>query len=269
MPRLSILSSPKLKSLISILLIIAFACETPNKETINEDPNPAAEGFNLSDSDSLAIAWADATMSAMGGRSKWDNTRFISWDFFGRRTLLWDKFSGDVRIESPFDSTVYLINIHSDSGQVRIKNRVLQDADSIADLVTRGKRIWINDSYWLTMPFKLKDSGVTLKYLGENAIQNGELAHVLELTFENVGFTPYNKYEVYITKSDSLVKQWAYYGRADQDSASAIWPWDNYQDYNGLLLSADRSDGLGPGNVQVFDNIPDKAFTDFDWKINP
>lgn len=255
----------KIRILSSLLLISIFSCQPSKEEEYQStiESNPAAEGFDIQNSDSLAIAWADATMQAMGGRKKWDATRFISWDFFGRRSLIWDKHTGNVRIDAPFDSMVYLVNIKSDSGKVMLKGNELQDPDSIANLVARGKRIWVNDAYWLVMPFKLKDSGVTLKYNGEGKIEGGDPAHILELTFSDVGFTPDNKYEVFITKSDSLVKQWAFYGRSDQDSASAIWPWDNYQDYNGLLLSADRSDGRGPGNVKVRESVPEEAFSDF------
>ena len=161
-----------------------------------------------------------------------------------------------------------IVNINDENGKVQVIGKEGTDPDSLNMLVSRAKRIWINDSYWLVMPFKLKDSGVTLRYLDDDTIATGEEAHILELTFQDVGVTPDNKYEVYITKSDSLVKQWAFYGTMDQDSASAIWPWDNYREYNGLLLSADRSDNLGPRNVKVLDTVPEGAFTDFDWVLN-
>ena len=38
----------------------------------------------------------------------------------------------------------------------------------LARQVPAGGNDWINDLYWLVMPFKLKDSGVTLKCLGED-----------------------------------------------------------------------------------------------------
>ena len=92
---------------------------------------------------------------------------------------------------------------------------------------------------------------------------------MLELTFENVGNTPDNKYEVFIDPVDSLVKQWAYFKEASQDSASAIWPWDNYADHNGVLLSGDRSDNKGPRNVRVYDTLGDEVFESFDLPAFP
>ncbi len=253
-----------------ILITVNTACQPSPPEQVKQmDENPAAEGFNFEASDSLAIAWADIVMHAMSGRKKWDATRFISWDFFGRRQLTWDKQLGRVRIEAPTDSAIYLVNINDNTGKVLLKGKQVEDADSLQNLLSRAKSIWINDAYWLVMPFKLKDSGVTLKYLREDKILPGDEAHVLQLTFQNVGDTPDNKYEVFITKSDSLVKQWAYFNKASQDSASVIWPWDNYKNYNGLLLSADRSDDKGPHDVKVYDELPDAAFESFDWQPHP
>jgi hypothetical protein len=128
-------------------------------------------------------------------------------------------------------------------------------------MLKRGKSIWINDSYWLVMPFKLKDSGVTLKYLGEDTLMTGLPCNVLQLTFENVGDTPQNKYHIYVDLADNLVKQWAYYSDANQDSANFVRPWDNYKKYGNILLSADRSDDGGPKNVKVQDTINEKIFT--------
>ncbi len=254
---------------IIILLMTFVACTPQTESRIEEekDSNPAAEGFNQELSDPEAIAWADVVMQVMGGRKKWDNTRFLAWNFFGARDLVWDKQTGRVRIDFPRDSSIYLVNIHTLEGKVWRKGQELTEPDSVAKYLERAKSIWINDSYWLVMPFKLKDSGVTLKYLRQDTTQAGAAAEVLELTFENVGNTPNNKYEVFIDKSDSLVKQWAYFRNAVQDSASAIWPWDNYSDYNGLLLSGDRSDNKGPKNVRVYEVLGDEVFESFELPV--
>jgi hypothetical protein len=225
--------------------------------------NPPAPGFDLAHSDPAAVELADSIMAAMGGRQNWDKTRFISWNFFGRRDLSWDKTEGMVRIESAPDSTIYLLNINTLKGRVQIKGQELTEPDSLRKMLEKGKSIWINDSYWLVMPFKLKDTGVTLKYLGEDTIANGLKCNVLELTFKDVGVTPENKYRVYVDLNDNLVKQWAYYKDATQDSASQVWPFDNYKKYGNVLIAADRSDGKGPRNVRVDDKLPLETFTEF------
>lgn len=249
---------------LSVLVIVGWACQ-PVKESASEDSadNPPAEGFNLSGSDPAAIELADSVMIAMGGRKNWDATRFISWNFFGRRDLVWDKHQGRVRIESSRDSTIYLLDLNTMQGRVQTKGQELTEPDSLAKMLNRAKSIWINDSYWLVMPFKLKDSGVTLKYMGEDTLVNNQYYNVLRLTFDKVGDTPQNMYDLYVDVTDNLIKYWSYYSDASQDSVTFTRPWDNYQKYGAILLSADRSDGGGPKNVKVDQELPDAVFTEF------
>jgi hypothetical protein len=255
-----------MKTWIPICLILSavlVSCGPDKEDNSLPHNNPPAQGFDLAHSDPAAIELADSIMAAMGGRSNWDDTRFISWNFFGRRDLVWDKWEGDVRIESAPDSTIYLLNINTLKGRVQIKGEELTEADSLQKMLEKAKSVWINDSYWLVMPFKLKDTGVTLKYLGEETLANGLRCNVLELTFKNVGVTPDNKYRLYVDLKDNLIKQWAYYKDAAQDSASQIWPFDNYKKYGNIWLSADRSDGKGPKNVRIDEKLPSETFTEF------
>ena len=210
-----------------------------------------------------AVELADSIMIAMGGRKNWDNTRYISWNFFGGRDLIWDKKDNKVRIESFKDSITYLVDLDKLQGRVSVKGQEITEPDSLSKMVSKGKSIWINDSYWLLMPFKLKDSGLTIKYIGEDTLSNGSKCNVLELTFKDIGDTPQNKYRIFVDDNDNLVKQWSYYSNASQDSANFTRPWDNYQKYGDILISADRSDGGGPKNVKVDDNLPEKIFTEF------
>lgn len=251
----------KFSLIITAIVLVSCAVNQPEEEVA--DIYPAAAGFNLAGSDSTAIAIADSVMIAMGGTNAYDNIHYLKWNFFGARDLVWDKYSGNVRIDFPRDSSVYLINVLQDSGRVWRKGVEITEPDSLKKLVAQGKSIWINDSYWLVMPFKLKDSGVTLKYARADTTLKGVDAHVLALTFNAVGDTPDNKYEVFVDKRDNLIKQWSYFRKYDQDSASAVWPWDNYKAYQGVLLSADRSDNRGPRDLVVYDSLPQSVFTEF------
>jgi hypothetical protein len=253
----------KFKTLIILLAVIA-TLTTCNRSDNEAFENPAAEGFDLANSDPAAVELADSIMKAMGGWENWNNTRFISWNFFDNRNLVWDKKEERARIESLKDSITYLINLKTVTGQVWVKGQPITERDSLNKMLQRAKSIWINDSYWLVMPFKLKDSGVTLKYLGEDTLKTGGRCNVLQLTFNNVGDTPQNKYHVYVDLADNLVKQWAYYSNVSQDSANFIRPWDNYKKYGNILLSADRSDGGGPKNVSVANTWDEKIFTELE-----
>ena len=200
-------------------------------------------------------------MKAMGGRKSWDETRTICWNFFGFRELIWDKWTGDVRIDSERDSTTYLLNINTMEGKVAKNGEEITDPVQAREMLERGKSIWINDSYWLVMPFKLKDSGVTLNYLREDTTMAGQPADVVQLTFENIGDTPENKYEVWISKDESLVRQW-YYFPTDTSEARIKTPWDDYEQYGQILLSGNRGE-RGLTNIMVFEELPESVFENF------
>ena len=250
-----------MKAVLLFIFALLLAACGPKPKTLAE-LNPASPGFDSINSEPAAIQLADSIMHAMGGRENWDKTRFISWNFFGRRDLVWDKQIGRVRIESPGDSSIYLVNINTGEGRVKFHGVELTEPDTLKKMLTRAKGMWVNDSYWLTMPFKLKDSGVTLKYDGEDTVKNNRY-NILELTFANVGFTPENKYRLYVDKQDKMIKYWAYFSDAKKDTANFVRPWDNYQKYGNVFLSADRSDNGGPKNVKVDETLPDKLFTEF------
>lgn len=241
--------------------LVWFArCNGPNENAVFV--NPPAEGFNQANSDPAAVELADSIMVAMGGWRNWQDTRYISWNFFGFRDLIWDKYEQRARIVSLRDSITYIVDLNNLTGKVWVKGQLITETDSLNKMLLRAKSIWINDSYWLVMPFKLKDTGVTLKYLGEDTLMTGDRCNLLQMTFEKVGDTPQNKYHVYVDLTDNLVKQWAYFSNATQDSANFVRPWDNYKEYGKILLSADRSDSSGPRNVSVAQTLDEKLFTD-------
>ena len=243
-----------------ILLCLSFSCKNNSESNLDA---PVKHERVLGLADAKAEVLADKIMTAMGGQSKWDSLHFISWTFFGSRKLVWDKLGGRVRIESPRDTTAYLLDLNTMKGKFSKNGIEVKDSAVVAKRMKRAKSIWINDSYWLVMPFKLRDPGVNLKYIREDTIAGGGMASVLELTFDGVGDTPQNKYEVYVDKNDNLIKQWDFYREATSDAPPRSWPWDNYKDFNGLLISTDRSDESGPSEVKVYDTMDDKVFEEF------
>jgi hypothetical protein len=219
--------------------------------------NPPAEGFDAAGSDSEAIAIADEVMEAMGGRAAWDATRYLSWNFFGMRTHVWDRWTGDLRYQ--VGDTLVLTNVNSREGKAFKGGVEVEDPDELAGLLDQTYKAWINDSYWLLMPYKLKDSGVTLRYLGEGAMADGRAADKLQLTFEGVGVTPDNKYDVYVSKDRRLVEQWSFYNRYDDPEPRFTTPWANWTRHGNVLLSGDRGQRQLT-DIRVFDELPRSVF---------
>lgn len=244
--------------IVLCLFVLLGGCRDSANEMENSsrDANPAAEGFNAAASDSQAIAVADSVMKAMGGRKNWDQTKVISWNFFGRRTHTWNKMTGRDSISIPGQNLVIDMNIESKEGTVYKDGQEITQPDSLQKYLQRGYETWVNDSYWLLMPYKLKDSGVTLTYMGLDTTDTGRMAHKLKLTFDSVGVTPNNMYYVYVDTAENLVRQWAYYPESTMDEPGFVLPWNNYRQHGNILLSGDRGQ-YQISDIKVMDEWPE------------
>ncbi|MBO0938545.1 hypothetical protein J2I47_18480 [Fibrella sp. HMF5335] len=225
--------------------------------------NLAAPGFDMAGSDKRAVQIADEVMAAQGGRKAWDQTRHIAWTFFGVRRLHWDKWTGNVRVDNLKNDQSVVLNINTDKGRVFRNGKEETQPDSVAKFVKGAKSAWINDSYWLLMPFKLKDSGVTLKDLGEAKTEAGQPADLLQLTFKGVGDTPQNKYQVWVDKTTRLVSQWAYYPKFTDEKPGFILPWTDYKTYGNIKLSGKRG-ARELSDINVADALPETVYTSLD-----
>jgi len=232
----------------------------------NFDENPPAEGFNIEGSDPEAVAIADKVMEAIGGRKNWDNTKGLIWNFFGVRKLWWNKQSGDVRIESNRTDLKVIMNVNSMKGKIFVHGMEQTDPDTLEKYLDVGKNIWINDAYWLAMPFKLKDTGVTLTYQGEDTTQTGEMSYLLELSFKDVGVTPENMYEVWVSPETHFITQWAYYKDQKQTTPNFVMPWLDYKKYGNIYLSGNRGERKIT-EIEVVDEFAEHIFSEFNPAI--
>ncbi len=259
------------RRLVTLLLVAATLATVPAPATPGEE-NPPAAGFDLQGSDARAIEIADSVMRAMGGRPAWDATRYLTWNFFGRRRHLWDKHTGDLRVEGTDRESgepyLILMNLHTGNGRAWRGGVELEEPTALAEMLELGESAWINDAYWLFMPYKLKDTGVTLAYAGEGEMLDGRAADVLELTFREVGRTPENRYRVYVARDSGLVEQWDFFSRADDEEPRFRIPWHDWRPHGAILLSADRGEN-DHTDVAVLSEVPRAALTSpqpVDWQ---
>lgn len=238
---------------LTLVSFYLLSCTAPSAEV-----NPPADGFDLEGSDSEAIDIADLVMETMGGRESYDDTRYLAWNFFGMRTHVWDKWTGDLRFEQ--GDTLTLMNVNSGEGRVWADGEEITDPEALAEALVTGYESWINDSYWLLMPYKLKDSGVTLKYLGDGLTEEGREAHMLQLTFGGVGVTPDNKYHVFVDKERMLVEQWNFFTSHTDDEPLFKTPWAKWTRHGNVLLSGDRGQRQ-LSDIAVYEDLPESVFT--------
>lgn len=207
-----------------------------------------------------AKALAQQVLSNMGGQQGWGDTRYLAWTFNGQYQI-WDKHQDRFRWEK--DSVVVILDTQQKDGTVYIEGKELQNQEEKQKLLERAYALWINNSYWLVMPFKLQDPGVNLKYVGEGKTMAGAEADILEMTFENVGLTPQNKYHLWIDKDKGLITQWAFFRNYTDKEPAFTRRWSDYKDYGKIKLASDRSNPQSDfklDHIAVAADVPDKLF---------
>ena len=116
-------------------------------------------------------------MQALGGKEAWDNTHFLRFTFASRRTHHWDKWSGNHRIEGQTpegQKYVVLHNLNTRQGEAWLDGKKAE-GDAVKEWLDRAYAAWINDTYWLLMPYKLQDPGVNLTYEGTEQLDGNRL----------------------------------------------------------------------------------------------
>ena len=210
---------------------------------------------------------ADQVMQALGGKEAWDQTRFLRFTF-GRRTHNWDKWTGRHRIEGQTqDGKKYLVlhNLNTRQGEAWLDGQKLE-GDAAKEWLDRAYQAWINDTYWLLMPYKLRDPGVNLAYAGSEQI-DGKTYDKLHLTFGNVGLTPKDQYWAWINRDTHLMDRWAFILESmPKDGPASAWKWEGWQKHGKIMLAPTRSQVGGDrklelGDIAVLDTLPDTVFT--------
>lgn len=199
-------------------------------------------------SDPAALALADRVLAALGGAEAWDRTAYIAFDFvyarrdtvLSRRSVAWDKAGGRLRVEQTDARgrkyAVWTDLAHQDG--VVLVDGAPADSATKARWLTRAYAIWVNDTYWLLMPFKLRDPGVTLAALGPDSTGR---AHVIELSFDHVGLTPDDRYRVHVDDGTGHVTGWEMLLTGSTDGRWKPAQWTGWRPFGELVLADVRN----------------------------
>ena len=205
-----------------------------------------------------AIQIAESTISRMGGMEAWNDVRYLAWKNFGEMHY-WDKWTGDFRWEE--DSLVAVMNINSKEGRYWVDGIEVTDPADLEERLAGVYREWVNNSYWVVMPYKLLDPGVNLAYVGEEMSESGQISDVLEVTFDGVGLTPDNKYLVYVDRESGLVCQWTHFRNRGDLEPNFVRPWENWVDFGGVMLASGRGGRGGDiAYIALPAELPDAIF---------
>jgi hypothetical protein len=216
----------KLTQVFALLLLFSFCAIAQDKETV------------------INKVW-----DGIGGKANFENARYFHFTFAverngkanSGRTHLWDKFTGDYRLESESadgKKSVVLFNINSKKGKA-FENGVQLPDSTTNKLLTRAYASFINDTYWLLVPSKLQDPGVNTK-LEPSEIVNNQDCFVLNLNFDKVGLTPGDQYWLYISEQTGEVVGWKFLLQNQKNTS--VFEWMPYLDLGqGVKLSTKKT----------------------------
>jgi hypothetical protein len=199
-------------------------------------------------SDEKAVAVAERVMEALGGEAAWKKTRLLRFDFAverGGATLLrrahtWDMWTGRYRVEGKDESgrpVVILMNLHTRQGNAWVDGKPVT-GDALSKLLESGFAWWTNDSYWLLMPYKMRDPGVNLSWVREDR-KDGDIRDVVLMTFDKVGLTPKDRYWVFVSRKTGLVEHWEFVLKG-VTAAPTPFDWKGWKLYGHIRLADDR-----------------------------
>ena len=258
----------------SYFFLLLTACTTSPDlgPRTDEPPTPAPapdEVFRYNPNrDSTAVALAAQVAEAYGGQDAYDDTRYFKWNFFGVRSLTWDKQGQRARIEVPGKNEIYLLDYSTKpyTGKVRLGDREITQSDSLQQYLTSAYSMLINDNYWLVQPFKLLDPGVRLA-MARDAPATDPLknrpSRAIDFTFENVGDTPGNRYRLFIDEETSEINTWQFFREAGDTEPAMQTPYDGVERYGALRLSGDRGGRFQLSEIALPETVGEGVFTEF------
>ncbi len=184
-----------------------------------------------------------------------DGERAVAYDH------AWDRWTGDYRLagidSESGEAWSTLFNVETREGRAwRGDEEVTGEA--LAERLESAYGRFINDSYWLLMPWKWLDPGVHLAYIGTAEV-DGEVCDVVELTFgENIGLTSNDRYRGFVSRDSGLMTRWSYVLQNDDltsgEGEPTIWNWTEWTPNEQGVWFSQRKTRLedGPAVAIVF-----------------
>lgn len=190
--------------------------------------------------DPAAVTVAQETIQAMGGMDGWKSVKALRFDFRVEREgaepkavkHLWDRAGNRDHVEAMKDGKpmVAWVNLTTKSGAAWLDGKKLE-GDALKQAMDWAYGRWVNDTYWLIMPFKWLDSGVNLK---KEADRNGY--KVLHISFNQVGLTPGDQYWAFISPKSHMMERWEFLLQGEKEKE--MFDWKDWNAVGSVKLSS-------------------------------
>jgi plastocyanin len=144
----------------------------------------------------------------------------------------------------PLFSAQHVWNVPAGTDEVKWKDKDGKDHQVTANLAAPadGERKgayarWVNDSYWLLAPLKIRDRGVKVEAGGPKDLK-GVSCETVRLKFDKVGLTPTDQYVFYVDPKTKLPLAWDYIPASGTGMQAT---WEKFQSFGGLNLATEHN----------------------------
>lgn len=142
-------------------------------------------------------------------------------------------------------SAQHVWNVAAGTDEVKWKDKQGKDHQATANLASpasddEGKSAyarWVNDSFWLLAPLKIRDRGVKVEAAGPKDF-NGIACETVRLKFDKVGLTPTDQYVFYVDPKTKLPLAWDYIPETGTGMQAT---WEKFQSFGGLNLATEHN----------------------------
>jgi hypothetical protein len=236
------------------LPVALFTACGPGRTAAATQTTPAA--FDASKSDAKAVEIADQVIAASGGEAAWTKAKQI--EFTAKVTVdgqekvnvhhVWDRWNGRHHFEKadPVSKAELMVGYEQfgDAKFGEVDGHSDIPRDQVAKMKGEAEKRIAIDAFNLLLPFKLKDPGVTLKFVEERpdpATPDKMAYDVVKMTFDaGVGLSPGDVYYVVVDKASHLIHHIEMVESGKADDQRIGYKFDDYQDIGGLKLSLKR-----------------------------
>lgn len=220
------------------LLITAISCFfifTSCKNESKQDSTSVELQKELSVAEKIANAH---------GFENWDKVSKLTFNFAVDR----DTIKGQPRVWEWFP--------RKDSVVLKTTEKVFAYKQSSIDSTYIGAdRAFINDKFWLMVPFQLvwdKTANISEAKLSEAPISKAAM-QMITITYPNEGgYTPGDAYDIYFD-DNYLIKEWTF-RKGNSETPSLSTTFENYEDFNGIKIALDHKRDGGNWNLN-FTNV--------------
>jgi hypothetical protein len=149
----------------------------------------------------------------------WQTARYFAYTFNVEREgkvvasfpQRFDRITGDYRVsglDPEGKKFEVIMNVNTKTGKAWLDGTQLT-GDKATAIVNLGYRRYQNDTFWLLMPFKMREQGVKREYAYSRDDACGHTWDVVQVQFEsNFGISPSDMYWVWVNRDTGLIDYW-------------------------------------------------------------